>query len=164
MELAPADWLVIFAPTTPVLELVVRATALYLGILIIIRVMPRRTGGELSTMDLVFVVLIAQAATPAMGEYTAVGDGIIVIATLVGWNVLINFLSQRVPAFEPLFSSPPLKIIENGELLRRNLRREFVTEEELMSHLREQGIERVEDVKVAFVEPEGKITTIAKQP
>lgn len=59
-------------------------------------------------------------------------------------------------------ASPPLPVIRNGQLLRRNMRREFITENELMSYLRQQGIEDAADVKVAYIEPEGKVTAIRK--
>ena len=159
----PADWLLIFAPATPLLELIARGTALYFGILVLIRLMPRRTGGELAMMDLVFVLLIAEAAAHALGDYQSVADGIIMIATLMSWNFLVNALSNRVPLVERFVSSPPLQVIQDGQLLRRNMRREFVTEEELISHLRQHGVDSVADVKTAYVEGNGKITVIPKR-
>jgi uncharacterized membrane protein YcaP (DUF421 family) len=159
----PADWLLIFAPATPILELIARGTALYFGILVLIRLMPRRTGGELAMMDLVFVLLIAEAAAHALGDYQSVADGIIMIATLMSWNFLVNALSNRVPLVERFVSSPPLQVIQDGQLLRRNMRREFVTEEELISHLRQHGVDSVADVKTAYVEGNGKITVIPKR-
>jgi uncharacterized membrane protein YcaP (DUF421 family) len=126
------------------------------------RVMPRRTGGELATMDLIFIVLIAEAAARGVGDFTSVADGLVLVLILMGWNYLLNILTYYVPAIERLTSSPPLQVISNGRLLRRNMRREYLTEEELISHLREQGIDDVTQVKVAFVEPEGKITFVVK--
>ena len=161
MKFIPDDWASVFWPETALLELVARGSALYFGILVLMRLMPRRTGGELATMDLIFIVLIAEAAAHSMGDYTSVVDGIVVIATLMAWNYLVNALSYRVPFIERLVSSPPLQVIRDGRLLRRNMRREFLTEEELMSHLREQGIDDVEDVKAAYVEGEGKITAVS---
>ncbi len=142
MPFIPADWASIFRPETPLL---VRATVLYFAILVLLRLMPRRTGGEMATMDLVFVVLIAQAATHAFGDYTAVADGIIVITTLMVLNDLVNAFSYRLSCMEWLVTSSPLQVMHNGQLLRR----EFLTEAELMNHLREMGIESLKDVKAA---------------
>ncbi|WP_201865292.1 DUF421 domain-containing protein [Microvirga soli] len=128
MEFLPTDWLSILSLDTPLLELVARGTVLYFGILVMTRLMPQRTGGELAMMDLIFVLLIAEAAAHAMGEYTSVADGVVMIATLMGWNYLINALSYRVPFIERLVSSLPLQVIKDGKLLRRNMRREFLTE------------------------------------
>lgn len=161
MKLSPADWLRVFAVETPLLELIARGTVLYFSILIFMRFMPRRSGGELATMDLVFLLLIAEAAAHALGDYTAVADGVIMIATLMVWNYLLNFLSFYVPFLERLVSAPPLQVVRDGQLLRRNMRREFLTEEELMDHLRQQGMEEIKDVKAAYIEGEGKITVIS---
>ena len=163
MKFIPDDWAAVFLPETAVLQLIARGSALYLGILFLMRAMPRRTGGELATMDLLFVVLIAEGAAHALGDYTSVADGILVIATFMGWNYLVNALSYRLPFIERLVSSPPLQVVRDGQLLRRNMRREFLTEEELVSHLREQGIEDVQDVKAAYVEGEGKITAVSRK-
>lgn len=149
---------------TPLLELVVRGGLLYLGILLLIRIMPRRSvSGEMATMDLIFALLIAQAAAQSLGVFTSVGDGLVLIIILMGWNYLINALSYRFKFINQLFSTPPLQIIRNGRLLHRNLRREQLTREELLSHLREEGIDKIEDVKIAYVEEEGNITVVGKK-
>jgi uncharacterized membrane protein YcaP (DUF421 family) len=75
MELLPDSRSRVIAVETPLLELIARGTVLYFGILILMRFMPRRTGGELATMDLVFLLLIAEAAAHALGDYTTVADG-----------------------------------------------------------------------------------------
>lgn len=163
MNFIPDDWLSVFQLETALLELIVRGSVLYLCILIFMRFMPRRTGGELATMDLIFVVLIADAASNALGDYTTVADGIVLITTLMTWNYVINAVSYYSPFIERLVSSPPLQIVRDGRILHRNMRREFITEEELMGHLREHGIDDINDVKVAYVEGEGKISAIRKK-
>lgn len=160
MELLPTSWADILALDTPLVELVARGSILYFGILAFMRFMPRRTGGEIATMDLLFIVLIAEAASHALGDYTSVADGLVLILVFMGWNYLVNALSYHVPVLERLTSSPPLQVIRDGHLLRRNMRREFITEEELLSYLRQQGIDDVKDVKTAHVEPEGKISAV----
>lgn len=60
MDVLPASWVEIWALETPVAELLVRAAVLYFGILLLLRVMPRRTGGELGTMDLVMILLVTE--------------------------------------------------------------------------------------------------------
>jgi uncharacterized membrane protein YcaP (DUF421 family) len=160
VELLPADWADIFAIETPLLESFARGTALYFGLLALVRFMPRRTGGEFARMDLIFVLLIAEAAAHSLGDYISVADGIAMIIVLMGWNWLINDLSYRVPAIERLVSSPPMPVVRNGILLRRNMRREYLTEEELMSHLRMEGIDTLEDVKSATIEGDGRLSVI----
>ena len=86
MEMVPDSWREVFALETPLLELLARGTVLYFAIVIFLRFMPRRTGGEIAVMDLVFVVLIAEAAAHALGDYDAIADALVLIATLMTWN------------------------------------------------------------------------------
>lgn len=161
MELLPSSWLHIFAVKTPIFELIGRGTALYFAVIVFMRLMPR-IGGQLAVMDLVFVLLIAEAASGAMGEYTTVGDAIFLIATLMAWNYLLNLLSFHIPFIEKLISGSPLQVVRNGRLLPRNMRREYLTQDELMAQLRRQGIEKIEDVKAAYIEGEGELTVIPR--
>lgn len=160
MILLPDDWTAILGPETPLLEPIARGTILYFGLLVLVRIMPRRTGGELATMDLIFVLLIAEAAAHSLGDYTSLADGAIMIITLMSWNWVVNALSYRVPAIERLVSASPIEIIRRGKLLKRNMRREYLTEEELMSHLRMEGIDGPESVKSAHIESDGRISVI----
>lgn len=160
MNWLPDAWSDLFVVETPVLELAVRGTILYFAILVLLRFMPRRIGGELATMDLIFVLLIAEAASNGFGLYTSVSEGLILILVLIGWDFLINAASYRFRFIEKLVSSPPIQVIRDGRLLRRNMRREFLTEEELMSSLRQQSIACVSEVKAAFIEGEGAVSII----
>jgi uncharacterized membrane protein YcaP (DUF421 family) len=157
------DFEKLFKIETPVLELIFKGSAMYLGILLLFRVLPRRTGGEMAMMDLIFVLLIAEAATHSLGGYSSITEGFIVIGTMMTWNYLFNFLSFHLPFVEKLVSAPPLQIIKNGRLLKRNMRREYLTEEELTDHLRLEGIDDVGEVKAAYVEGDGKISVVARK-
>lgn len=152
----------LFQLETPVFELVFRGSVLYLAILFLMRILPRRTGGELAIMDLIFIFLIADAAAYSLGGYQSITGGLIVILTLMFWNFTLNWLSYYIPFIEKLISAPPLPIIKNGNLISRNMRREYITEDELMDHLRKEGIETIEQIKMAYVEGDGKITIIKK--
>lgn len=160
MLLLEIDIATIFGLETPLLELILRATALYIAILVLVRILPRRTGGELATMDLIFVLLIAEAVASSFGRYKSVTDGIIVVCTLMFWNFLINYASYHSPLIERLVSAPKIQIIKKGRLLRRNMRREYLTEEELMDHIRREGVEDISSVKSAFIEGDGRISII----
>jgi len=151
----------LFQIESTVLSQFLRGSILYLGILILMRLIPRRTGGELAAMDLIFILLIAESASHSLGDYTSVTEGFITILTIIAWNFLINLLSYYFPFIEKLVSHPPVQIIKNGRILRKNMRREFLTEEELIGHLREQGIEDISKVKKACIESEGTISVIS---
>lgn len=162
MEFLNLDFAKLFYLELPVAELILRGSVFYFGILFLLRILPRRTGGELGVMDLIFVILIAEAAAHSLGEYSSLTDGFIVIGTLMAWNYLVNVLSYHFPLIEKLVSAPPMLIVKEGMFLRRNMRREYLTEEEVMEQIRKAGIEEVKDVKKAFIESDGTISVIAK--
>jgi hypothetical protein len=89
----------LFAWTLPPTELIARGTLIYLGLVLCFRYLLRRDIGSMSTADLLFVVLIADAAQNAMaGEYKSVGDGAVLVATLIFWNVVLDWLALSQPA------------------------------------------------------------------
>ena len=154
------DFEALFAIKGSVLETILRSTILYFGILFLMRILPRRTGGELAVMDLIFLLLIAEAATHSIGDYSSLTEGFIAIGTLMTWDYLVNMLSFHIPIVEKLFSAPPIQIVKRGKMLRRSMRSEYITEEELMENLRKQGLDDISQVKHAFVEGDGKITIV----
>jgi uncharacterized membrane protein YcaP (DUF421 family) len=157
------DFEKLFKIETAIPELIIKGSIMYLGILLLFRVLPQRTGGEMAMMDLIFGLLIAEAATHSLGGYSSVTEGFIVIVTMMAWNYLLNYLSYHIPFVEKMVSPPPLQIIKNGKLIKRNMRREYLTEEELTDHLRLEGIDKVDDVKAAYIEGDGHISVIAKR-
>ena len=163
MEILKLDLAELFHFENSLVTLMVKGTVIYLGILFLFRILPRRTGGEMAMMDLIFVLLIAEAATHSLGGYESITEGFVVILTLMGWNYLINFLSYHSDFIEKMVSAPALPIIKNGKLLHRNMRREYLTKEELMDHLRLEGIEEIGEVKSAYVEGDGKISVVRKK-
>lgn len=160
MDLLSINFAGLFQIENSIPELVLRATILYLGILLLLRILPHRTGGEIATMDLVFILLIAEGATHSFGEYSSITEGFIVIAILAIWNYLINVLSYHFKFIEKLVSPPAVQVIINGKMQKRTMRREYLTKEELIEHLRSQGIEDVSEVKKAFLESDGSISVL----
>jgi len=150
-----------FTPDVPLLETVARGSIIYLAAFFLLRLSLRRTAGELTMLDFVFVLLAASSGADAMtGGSTSIVNSVVLIATIVAWNYGLNSLGYFVPVVERLVSPAPLQIIREGKVLHRNLRREFVTLDELHMQLREEGIERVEDVKAAYIEGDGTVSVI----
>jgi uncharacterized membrane protein YcaP (DUF421 family) len=153
------NWRELFVPSGSLLELFIRGTVMYFMLLAVLRVLVRRHVGSMSLMDLLMMVLIADAAQNALaGEYRSISEGIVLCGTLIGWNYALDWLAYQSPAVAKLLEPPPLKVVRDGKLLRRNMRTEFITEDELMSQLRQQGITEIASVKYAQVEPDGGIS------
>jgi uncharacterized membrane protein YcaP (DUF421 family) len=159
------DWGEIFGITVSPWELIVRGSAMYLFLFLIFRVVIGRRVGSVGMADILIIVIIADASQNAMsGEYKTVTEGAIVVATIVAWNRLIDFLQYYVPALRGWLEVPPLLLVDNGRILHRNLRQEYVTEDELKSKLREQGVDDVRQVAKAHMESDGQISVIKRQP
>jgi uncharacterized membrane protein YcaP (DUF421 family) len=154
------DWDSVFVPTVSVLEIVLRGTFIYLLLFFVLRVL-RREAGALGISDLLVVVLIADAAQNAMaGEYKSITEGAVLVGTIVAWDFFLDWLGYRFPAVQRLLRPAPLPLIKEGRVLRQNLRQEMITLEELMSQLREQGVESVGEVKRCCLEGDGRVSVI----
>ena len=160
----PMDWNQLFGLSVPPLELIVRGTSMYLFLFLIFRVVVKRRIGAVGMGDILILVIIADAAQNAMaGEYKSITDGFILVATIIGWNMLIDWLAYASPAARKILEPPPLPLIENGRVLWRNLRHEFISETELKTKLREHGVEDPREVAKAYMEPDGEVTVIKKK-
>jgi uncharacterized membrane protein YcaP (DUF421 family) len=157
------SWHEIFGLTVSPWELVVRGTAMYLFLFLLFRVVVRRRVGAIGMADILILVIVADAAQNGMsGEYRSVTDGVILVSTLVAWNMLFDWLVFRVPALQHVLEPAPLLLIRNGRVVRENLRREFMSESELASKLREHEVESPREVAEAYLEPDGQLTVLKK--
>jgi uncharacterized membrane protein YcaP (DUF421 family) len=136
----------------------------YLGLFTLLRLLLKRESGTVGITDLLMVVLLADAAQNAMaGEYHSLVDGFFLVGTIVFWSFFLDWIAYHVPAFHRLIHPSPLPLVKDGKLLRRNMRKELITEDELLSHIRQQGIDDIARVKEAFMEGDGQISVIADQ-
>jgi uncharacterized membrane protein YcaP (DUF421 family) len=158
------DWYHVFVPSTPLLEIVVRGTLTYLGLFVLLRVILKRQSGNVSVSDILVLVLISDAAQNAMAnDYHSVPDGLLLVAVIIGWSYLLDLFGYWFPGFQRLVHPPPLLLVKDGRILRQNMRRELVTEDELFSQLREQGLENLDQVKLAFMEGDGAMSIVPKK-
>ena len=157
------DWSELFGLSVSPWELVVRGTTIYWLLVLIFRTVLRPTSA-VGIADVLLLVVIADAAQNAMaGEYRSITDGIILILTIVGWNVLIDWLTYVSPVLRRLLEPRALPLVLDGVMVRRNMRRELITESELMSKLREHGVDDVKQVKSAYIEHDGTISVVKQE-
>jgi uncharacterized membrane protein YcaP (DUF421 family) len=157
-------WRELFAFSVSPAELVVRGTAMYWFLFLIFRVVLRRNVGSVAIADVLLLVIVADAAQNAMaGDYKSVADGMVLVGTLIGWNVLIDWLTFRYEALRRLLSPRALHIVSEGQVLQDNLRKEMLTREELDAKLRESGVADVRQVRDAFMESDGQVTVIKRE-
>ena len=153
-----------FVPTESVLEVMIRGTIMYLGMFALLRVF-RRQAGSVGIADLLVIVVIADAAQNGMaGESKSVTEAMLLITTIVLWDWFFDWLGFKSPFWSRILEPSPLLLIEDGKVIKKNLDKEFITEDELLSQLREQGIEEIESVKKCFLESNGHFSVLTDIP
>jgi uncharacterized membrane protein YcaP (DUF421 family) len=155
------DWDTYFKIAVSPAELVIRGSLVYWFLFLVFRFVLRRDAGAVGIADLLILVLVADASQNAMsGGYTTVAEGAILVGTILGWNWLIDWASFHSPAIARFTTPPPVVLVRHGRIVHRNLRREHLSEDELAGKLRQHGIERLRDVKIALMESDGEISVV----
>ncbi len=158
------DLAAVFEMTVPTLEVILRGSLIYLGIVVLIRVAGQRETGSLSIPDLIVVVLISEAVSEGFSDGdSSLTTGFILVLTILGWSIILDALAYRFPWFRKVLKPAKRPLIENGELNRRLMRRELLAQSEIEAQLRLQGIESIADVERAYLEPSGQISAFSKR-
>lgn len=154
------DW-TIFHLSVPVWEIVIRGSIVYWFLFLIFRFILRRDMGDVGIGDFLFVVIVADASQNAMsGDAKSIPDGLLLIAVLVFWNIVIDWLCYKYQWISQFMEAPPIVLVRNGVLHTRAMRREFISREEIMAKLREAGIEQLSAVKQMQLESDGQLSII----
>lgn len=155
------DWARLFSFSVSPAEIFVRGTVIYWFIFLIFRFLLRRDIGAIAIADVMLLVLIADAASNGMsGGYDSITDGCILVATIAGWNYVLDWMSFHFPAVRRWLQPPPQVLVRDGKMQRKAMRRELITMDELKSKLREQGIENLDEIKIAHLEEDGEISVL----
>ena len=143
------------------MDLVLRACVVFFAIFLVTRVIGRR---ELSTMepfDLILLIvtgdLMQQAVTQSDLSLTG---GLTVLATMALLTVALSYISFKVPKLRPVLDGEPLVLVQDGEIIERNLRRERITVAELLAEARQQQVASVDQIRFAVLETNGRISVI----
>jgi uncharacterized membrane protein YcaP (DUF421 family) len=151
------------APTTSIVELILRSVAVYVFLMAALRVAGRREMGQLTNFDLVLLLILSNAVQNSInaGDNSLVG-GLISALTLLTLNYGVGWAAYRWPWFERLVQGQPIRIVTDGRVHRKVLERERITPEQLRSALRKQGIERIGDCERVVLEPSGTLTAVKR--
>ena len=156
------DWQQILIPSGSVLEIFVRGTIIYLALFVTMRFIPRRAIGSMGPSDLLVVVLIADAVQNGMSDgYESVTEALVLAATIIGWALFIDWLDHRFPQWH-LAEGKPLPLISEGKLMVENMKRQQITEGEVMAQLRQHGLDSPRTVVSAFLEGDGRISVLTR--
>jgi uncharacterized membrane protein YcaP (DUF421 family) len=145
----------------PVWNVVLRTAAVYLVVLIGLRLAGKREIGQMTTFDLVVLLLLANAVQNAMvGPDTSLTGGILAAVVLLLMNAVVARLRLRWPRLRRLVEGSPTLLVLRGEVLTDHLRREGLDQETLEAALREHGVVDLRDVEMAVLEIDGSISVV----
>jgi uncharacterized membrane protein YcaP (DUF421 family) len=95
-------------------------------------------------------------------DYKSITEGFVLIGTLAFWDLLLNSLAYRFRWAEKLIEPPPIPMIKDGKLVRRNMRRELITKDELLSQLRLHEVTSLDEVDSCVLESNGEFSVVRK--
>jgi uncharacterized membrane protein YcaP (DUF421 family) len=146
------------------MDLVARAVIIYVLVFVFTRVLGRREMSSLQPFDLILLVVIGDLvqAGVTQNDLSVTGD-FIVISTIGILQVATSYLSYRFRRARPILHGEPIVLVENGQLIDRNLRRERLTLDDLAEQARLNDIASVSDIRWAILETNGQISFI-QQP
>lgn len=144
------------------MDSVVRAAAVYLILLVIMRIAGKRTLAQVTTFDFILLLIIGEATQQALlGEDFSILNAAIVIGTLVLLDIALSVLKQRSRRLDRIIDDSPVVIVDRGKLLRDRMDRARIDEQEILVAARElHGLERLEQIKYAVLERSGGISIV----
>lgn len=147
------------------MDAVLRATAIYLFLLVVFRVFGKRALSQITTFDFVMLLIIAETTQQALvGEDFSVTSCFLLVATLLVIDRLLSYIKRRSWWFESISEGRPLILLKDGKPLDDRMEKSGVDLAEVLTAARElQGLERVEQIKFAILERGGIITIIPQE-
>jgi len=145
------------------MDLVLRAVALYVFVLLLTRVVGRRELASLAPFDLILLIVLGDALQQGLtqDDYSVTG-AIIVVGTLALLQVATSWVGYRFPRVRPVLDGEPLIVVEDGKPIDRNLKRERLTVEEIAESARLHDIGSLDQVRWAVLERNGELSFIKK--
>lgn len=138
-----------------------RTAGLYLTLLIVIRLLGKRTVGNFSAFDLLVALMIGEIVDEVIYGDVIFLQGLTVIAVVALLHYGNSWLTYANPfGIEKILEGEPVVIVRNGELSRKGMRKERMNESDVMTEMRVCGVEDLREVRLAFIENDGKISVI----
>lgn len=150
-----------FVLETPLWEIFTRGTVIYIFIAVVFRLVPQRQTGNIAPNDMIALVIIGTLSADAIvGEAKTLLDLVLMILVIIFWDYMSNLAEYYLPRFRHVAQHSPTLLIYKGVMLKKNLRKEKITEQELSANLRLNGISDIAHVHQAVLEADGQISFI----
>jgi uncharacterized membrane protein YcaP (DUF421 family) len=155
----------LFVPGTGLAEKILRPIAVYIFLVVILRVGGRRELAQMNAFDLVVLLTLANAVQNAIiGDDNSLLGGFIGATTLIILNLIVVRYLYRHPGLDRKLEGEAVTLVKDGRVLGENLRRELITEDELLAAIRRQGIGHIEECSEVILETSGTISAIQREP
>lgn len=144
---------------------VIRATAVYLFLLLLFRLAGNRSVAQITAFDFVLLLIISEAIQQALitDDYS-ITNAFLLVITLVGLDIMMSLWKQRSERIEKILDGVPILVIQDGKMHRKRMDKERVDESDILNSARaHHGLERLDQIKHAIVEASGGITIVPKQ-
>ena len=139
-----------------------KSLAVYLFIVLAIRIFGKKELTQLSVLDLVFILLISNVVQNAMvGSNDTLLGGLVGASSLFIINFILNKLFFKSKKLSEFFEGDPLMLIYHGKLLKQHLDKADISTEEIEAAVREHGVENISDVDLAILETDGNISILS---
>ncbi len=146
------------------MDSILRAAVVYLLLLVLFRITGRRALAQITAFDFVLLLIIAEATQQAMLEDdNSMTNGFLVVTTLLSLDLGLLALSGRSRIIDLLINDAPLVLVKDGRLLQERMTKSRVSEGDILQSARQQGLERMEQIKYAVLERNGNISIIPKE-
>ncbi|MEA2519495.1 MAG: hypothetical protein QOF49_1575 [Chloroflexota bacterium] len=146
------------------ISVAVRTAIVYACLVVGFRFLGKRESGQLSTLNLVVLLVIANAVQNAMvGENTSLVAGLLAAATILVLDLLVHAAAGRSKRVRDALDGEPTVLVEDGRILYENLRREGVSDRELAVALRQNQLLSADEARFVFLETNGQISVIPRR-
>jgi uncharacterized membrane protein YcaP (DUF421 family) len=145
------------------MDVVLRAALAFVFLVVLLRVIGRRELSSMEPFDLILLVVIGDLVQQGVTQSDYSFTGILLsVGTFAVLTVVVSFVNARVPRLRRVLEADPLVIVQDGEVVEKNLRRERLTAEEVAAEARLQQIGSLDDVAWGVLEGNGQISFIQK--
>lgn len=142
---------------------IIRGSVVYLFVLLLLRLAGKRQVGQMSTGEFVAILLISNAVQNSMnGGDNSVTGGMVLAAVIIGLSILVDYATYKSRRLEDILQGRPTLLIYNGVILDHNMKKELLSEYELKTILRRQGIHDIDEVSTAILESNGSVSVTRK--
>lgn len=144
------------------MDMVLRALAIYLILLIVFKIAGRRTLLQMTSFDLILLLIISEATQQALlGEDFSVTGAMLTIITLVVIDILFGYLKKMIPGAEQIIDGPPVILVADGIADEEKLKKVSVSRDDILVAARQNhGIPELQKIKYAILERNGHISII----